>query len=189
MELKKRIVRTVIEEIVVNTDEQPPQHVLHVHWKGGVHSELRVSRNGSGRTRHVTDQKAIELIEELSKTCEDAAIAQVLNRLGYRTGQGKTWRLHNVQSMRHWRGLPNHRRRGEWLTLEETARELRVSNTVIKRLIREKILPARQVVSYAPWVIERSSLELSQVQASIHAVHNGRKLSRQIAEQRELPMK
>jgi hypothetical protein len=59
VELKKRIVRTVIEEIVVNTDDQPPQHVLHVHWKGGVHSELRVSRNGTGRTRHVTDEKAI----------------------------------------------------------------------------------------------------------------------------------
>jgi hypothetical protein len=129
------------------------------------------------------------LIEELSKTCNDAAIAQVLNRLGYRTGQGKTWRVHHVQSMRYWRGLPNHRRSGEWLTLQETARALRVSNTVIKRLIREKLLPARQVVSYAPWVIGRNSLELSQVQASIRAVHNGRKLSRQTAEQPELPMK
>jgi DNA invertase Pin-like site-specific DNA recombinase len=189
VELKKRILRTVIEEIVVDSSDTPqPQHVLHVHWKGGVHSELRVSRNGTGRTRHVTDEKAIELIEELSKTCDDAAIAQVLNRLGYRTGQGKTWRVHHIQGMRHCRGLPNHRRSGEWLTLEETARELRVSNTVIKRLIREQILPARQVVSYAPWVIDRSSLELPQVQASIRAVHDGRKLSRPTPEQPELPL-
>ena len=188
VELKKRILRTVIEEIVVDSSDAPPQHVLHVHWKGGVHSALHVSRNGTGQTRHVTDEKAIELIEELSKTCDDAAIAQVLNRLGYRTGQGKTWRVHHVQSMRHCRGLPNHRRSGAWLTLEETARELRVSNTVIKRLIREQILPARQVVSYAPWVIERSSLELPQVRASVHAVHDGRKLSRPTPEQPELPL-
>ena len=188
-ELKKRIVRTVIEEIVVDSCDTPAQHVLHVHWKGGVHSELRVSRNGTGQTRHVTDEKAIELIAELSKTSDDATIAQVLNRLGYRTGQGKTWRVHTVQSMRHCRGLANYRRSGQWLSLEETARELRVSNTVIKRLIREKILPARQVVSYAPWVIERSSLDLAEVQASIHAVHNGRKLLRPTPEQGEFSLK
>ncbi len=189
VELKKRIVRTVIEEIVVNRSEAPAQHVLQVHWKGGVHSELHVSRNGSGQNRHVTDEKAIELIEELSRVCDDAAIAQVLNRLGYRTGQGNTWRVHHVQSMRHWRGLVNHRRSGEWLSLEETARELGVSNTVIKRLIREKILPARQVVAYAPWVIDRSSLGLAAVQARVRAVHQRRKLPRTVAEQHELPMK
>jgi hypothetical protein len=189
VELKKRILRTVIEEIVVNRSDAPAQHVLQVHWKGGVHTELHVSRNGSGQTRHVTDEKAIELIEELSRICDDAAIAQALNRLGYRTGQGNAWRVHHVQSMRHWRGLPNHRRTGEWLTLEETARELRVSNTVIKRLIREKILPARQVVAYAPWVIERDSLKLPGVQARIHAVHDHRKLPRPVPGQSELPMK
>jgi DNA invertase Pin-like site-specific DNA recombinase len=189
VELKKRIVRTVIEEIVVGSVDDPPQHVLHVHWKGGVHSELHVRRNGPGQTRHVTDEKAIELIEELSRICDDAAIAQVLNRLGYRTGQGQTWRVHHVQSMRHWRGLANYRRRGEWLSLEQTARELGVSNTVIKYLIREKLLPARQVVAYAPWVIERGSLGLAAVQARIQAVHKRRKLPRPLPEQRELPLK
>jgi hypothetical protein len=189
MELKKRIVRTVIEEIVVTSTDQPSQHVLQVHWKGGVHTELRVSRNGCGQHRHVTDEKAIELIVELSKVCDDATIAQVLNRLGYRTGTGSTWRVHHVHSMRHWRGLPNHRRSGEWLSLEETARELRVSNTVIKRLIRENILPARQVIRYAPWIIERSSLELPAVRRYIDAVHQGRQLPRTVPEQPELPMK
>ena len=41
VELKKRIVRTVLEEIVVADTDEPPQHVLHLHWKGGVHTELR----------------------------------------------------------------------------------------------------------------------------------------------------
>lgn len=173
----------------MNRRDAPAQHVLQVHWKGGVHSELHVNRNGTGQTRHVTDEKAIELIEELSRVCDDAAIAQVLNRLGYRTGQGQTWHVHHVQSMRHCRGLANHRRSGEWLSLEETARALGVSNTVIQRLIREKILPARQVVAYAPWVIERASLELAAVQVRIHAVHHRRKLPRPVPEQREFPMK
>ena len=48
-ELKKRILRTVLEEIVVNNIDEPSQHVLHVHWKGGVHTELRVARSGTGQ--------------------------------------------------------------------------------------------------------------------------------------------
>ncbi|HYS20389.1 MAG TPA: recombinase family protein, partial [Gemmatimonadales bacterium] len=174
--LKKRILRTVIEEIVVNGGDEPPHHVLQVHWKGGVHSELHVKRNGTGQHGRVADEKAVALIAELSKICNDQTIAQVLNRLGYRTGQGKTWRLHHIHNVRHGRGLPNYRRSGEWLTLEETARTLRVSNTVIKRLIREGTLPAQQVVRCAPWVIDRSGLALPAVQACIQAVHNGRKL-------------
>jgi hypothetical protein len=106
VELKKRILRTVLEDIVVTPSDNLPQHLLHLHWKGGVHTELRVARNGTGQHRRVADQKAVELITELSKICDDKTIAVVLNRLGYRTGQGKTWRVHHVSNVRYCRRLP-----------------------------------------------------------------------------------
>jgi DNA invertase Pin-like site-specific DNA recombinase len=188
MELKKRILRTVVEEIIVRGDEDQKEHILNVHWKGGVHSELRVKRNGTGQHRRVADEKAVELIEELSKICDDQTIAQVLNRLGYLTGQGKTWRVHHVHGLRHTRGLTNYKRAGDWLSLEGAAGKLDVSNTVVKKMIQEGVLPARQVVSYAPWVIERANLELPAVQHRVRAVHEGRKLARPVAGQRELPL-
>jgi hypothetical protein len=43
VDLKKRILRTVLEEIVVNHTDDSRQHVLQLHWKGGVHTELRVT--------------------------------------------------------------------------------------------------------------------------------------------------
>src|SRR5439155_14930786 len=49
VELKKRILRTVIEEIVVKRSDEPPRHILHVQWKGGVHTELLVACNGTGQ--------------------------------------------------------------------------------------------------------------------------------------------
>jgi len=188
-DLKKRILRTVLEEIVVNNTDDPPQHVLQLHWKGGVHTELRVARNGTGQHRRVTDDKAVELITELSKICDDQGIAVVLNRLGYRTGQGQTWRVHHVWNVRHGRQLPNYRHTGEWLTLEATALELGVSNTVIKRLIAEGVLPATHVVDYAPWVIKRTDLQQPAVQAHIQAVRHGHKLPRPAAGQGQLPLK
>jgi hypothetical protein len=189
MELKKRILRTVVEEIVVRRDDDQQHHVLVVHWKGGVHSELRVKRNGTGQHRRVADEKAVELIVELSKICDDQTIAQVLNRLGYRTGQGKTWRVHHVYGVRHTRGLTNYKRTGDWLTLEGAAEKLDVSNTVVKRLIQDRVLPAKQVVACAPWIIERADIELPAVQRRIRAVHGGRKLARLAPGQQELPLK
>jgi hypothetical protein len=75
------------------------------------------------------------------------------------------------------------------LTLQETAAELQVSGTVIKRLLKEGILPAHQVVPGAPWVIERTNLQLPQVQTQIQAVHAGRKLSHPVVGQAQLPLK
>ena len=187
--LKKRILRTVLEEIVVNNTDEPPQHVLHLHWKGGVHTDLRVVRNGTGQHRRVADDKAVELVAELSKICDDKTIAMVLNRLGYRTGHGQTWRVHHVWNVRYGRHLPNYRHDGTWLSLEAAARELGVSNTVIKHLIADGVLPATQVVPCAPWVIVRADLQRPHVQAHIRAVLAGRKLPRPIRGQDELPLK
>src|SRR6266403_683488 len=39
--LKKRIVRTVIREVIADIDAEAAEIVLIVHWMGGVHSELR----------------------------------------------------------------------------------------------------------------------------------------------------
>lgn len=188
VELKKRILRSVIEEIVLDREDEH-HHVLRVHWKGGMHVALQVKRNGTGSHSRVTNENAVELVEELSKIYDDKTIALVLNRLGYRTGQGKTWRQYHISSLRYTRGLPNHGRTGAWLSLEASARELEVSNTVIRRLIIEGVLPATQVVPNAPWIIERSSLDLPAVQHRICAVRNGRKLPSATAEQCELPLK
>jgi len=43
----------------------------------------------------------IELISELSKVCPDKAIAANLNRLGYKTGQEKTWNHSRVLIREH----------------------------------------------------------------------------------------
>ena len=45
------------------------------------------------------------------------------------------------------------------MTLEKAARALGVSQTVVKTLIHKNILPAKQVVTFAPWVIEQKDIE------------------------------
>ena len=188
-QLKKRVLRTVVEEIVIGDDEQRLNHLLVLHWKGGVHTEMQVPRNTTGKKPNDVEKSALELIEELSKVCSDQAIAAILNRLGYRTGGGKTWRIHSVQNARYYHRLTNHRNTAEWITIELAAKALQVSHTVIRRLIREGTLPATQHVPTTPWIIARSSLSLPDVQEEVAAVHQGRQLTRDDPQQPQFPLK
>jgi len=183
--LKKRILRTALVEITLDVTGDPPQNRLRLHWAGGVHSELQFRRNGTGQHRRCADRQVLDLVRELAKVCDDQAIAMILNRLGYRTGQGNTWRSSRVMGLRYYHGIVTCQRQENWLTLEDAALTLQVSNTVVRRLIKEKILPAEQVVTYAPWVIRREDLALPAVRAAVQAVHEGRQLPRTAPGQQE----
>ena len=74
------------------------------------------------------------------------------------------------------------------LTLEQVAAILEVSNTVVRRLIKEQVLPARQLVSCAPWVIRREDLALPAVQTAAQAVRDGHKRPRTAPGHPELPL-
>lgn len=187
-ELKKRILRAVLVEIVVDAVGDAPQHTLHLHWQGGVHTELRIARTGIGQHSRVAKPEVVELVTELSKVCTDEAIVATLNRLGYRTGTDQTWRKHSLWSFRHTHQLTNHRNDGEWVTIHQSAEILGVSHTVIKRMVQQGVLPATQVVHSAPWIISREDLQLPLVAASIAAVHHGRQLPRNPKDQMELPI-
>jgi hypothetical protein len=189
VELKKRILRTVIEEIVITSQEEPPEHRLQIHWAGGVHTELRVPRNPGGTNGRMADRSVIELVRELAKVGDDRTIAAVLNRLGLTTGQGNSWRKARIVSFRHTHGIELCGPGSTALTLQAAAQRLQVSDTVIQRLIRRGILPARQVVKCAPWVIEQNDLELPAVQAAVQAVRQGRRIPSAVLEHPELPMK
>jgi hypothetical protein len=53
------------------------------------------------------------------------------------------------------------------------AEELKVSQVVVRRLIKAGTLPASQVIKHAPSVIERKDLQFPAVQKAIWLVHEG----------------
>lgn len=167
--LKKRLLRTVLEEIVVNVSVEPPRLHLRLHWVGGVHTELTVAKNATGRHGRSTDRDVIELVRELAKVSLDKDIAAILNRLGYRTGHDNSWTLTRVKTLRSHHEIPPLEKTEprSWLTLEQAARELGTNNNLIRTLIKEGTLPAKQVVACAPWIIERDDLRRESVLAAI----------------------
>lgn len=167
-EIKKRILRTVINEIVVQGENNKLQCMIH--WKGGEHTALDVRRGSNGRTRWQTDENTTQLITALARILPDKSIAAFLNRIGRRTAKGHTWTGFRVKAFRNGHGIAVYRageraERGE-MTAEEAAAELGVTRMTVSRLIRAKVLPARQVCQGAPWVIRRADLDRPAVRAA-----------------------
>lgn len=160
-QLKKRIVRTLLHEIVVTKEGEKISMVLH--WHGGDHTTLEFLKIKTGQHRHTTPDNVIKLIRELARVQPDQGIVGILNRLGLRTGHGNTWTEGRLRIFRRDHDIPVYEEgeraaRGE-LTLEETAATLRCSKESVRRLIESKVLTARQACKGAPWIIQRAEVE------------------------------
>jgi DNA invertase Pin-like site-specific DNA recombinase/AraC-like DNA-binding protein len=158
---RKKIVRTLIDEIVVRLEENEVS--LVVRWCGGDHTALKVRRNRIGEHRWQVDTDVFEMVTNLARLMPDKAIAAVLNRAGKTTGRGNGWTSSRVKSLRQRQDIPvyhdgERHERGE-LTLDETARLLEVSHSTVQRMIAEQLLPAKQLCRGAPWVIRNADIE------------------------------
>jgi hypothetical protein len=85
--LKKRIVRTLVQEVVVDVDDEAAEIVLVVHWAGGAHTELRLPRRRRGQCTG-TSIEIVEAVRVLVRIAGDDLIAGLLNRNGLVTGRG-----------------------------------------------------------------------------------------------------
>ncbi|MCP5374832.1 MAG: recombinase family protein [Rickettsiaceae bacterium] len=180
IDLKQRILRLLICEIIATVDKIKNEIILIIHWKGGRHSELRIHKNRTGHHGRSNSMEAVEIIAQMATKFSDKIIASTLNRLGLKTGTGNSWNQSRVRSVKNYQSIrtynTNMKHINVTLTLRDTAKELGVSQSTIRRLIKYKIITAQQIVNCAPWQIEKSELEKESVQKVIKAIQNGKKI-------------
>ena len=166
---KKQIVRTVIEEIVVDVNEERDELELWIHWAGGHHTELIEPRYRRKARRKNEDVKAI--VQALRKVLDDTFIAAVLNREKIRTASIVTWSAQRVRDFRKRHGIAafNEKRQQEqgWLTGAQAANSLGISAMSVTRLVHAGILPAEQPLPGLPAVISRDDLNLDDVKQAV----------------------
>jgi len=161
--LKKRIVRTLIEEVMVDVDGEAGEIIAVIHWKGGVHTEVRIPRRRRGYSRTHTPKEIVDAVRVLVRICSDDVIAGALTRSGLVTGMGNRWTRERVTSLRSHHGIPPYnadRRRAEgWLTLTEAADQLHMSGITLRLAIERGEIDAEHPLTNGPWVINRRALE------------------------------
>ena len=92
-----------------------------------------------------------------------------------------------MQSLRNYHQIPCFdESKRDWLTLEETAERLKVSQATARKLVQRGILKGRQIVKYAPWMIGPDALKTPSVQAAVARVQSGHAVPPASDEQSEL---
>ncbi len=162
--LKKRIVRTLIQEVVADIDDAAAEIVLLIHWTGGLHSEMRLPRRRRGQ-RNSTSADVIAAVRQLVLIASDDLIAGILNRNGLVTGNGNRWTRERVTSMRSHYRIPVFKPAEDgvepWLNLSKAARLLNVSPKTLRLAAEAGEIEAIHPLSDGPWIFARAALKTS----------------------------
>ena len=171
--IKKEIVRTVIEEIVVDLDDSAEEIVWLVHWAGGHHTELRAARESHWVSSRAKDLKPV--LDTLRKVYDDEGIARILNRASIKTERGGNWTKSRVMNFRERHDIPAYsakmKQEQAWLTQQEAATYLEVSPMSVHRLITRQILPAEHHPGL-PTVIRREDLDREELKRAARGIRN-----------------
>jgi len=163
--LKKRIVRTLINEVVADLDDGTSEIVLVIHWVGGVHTELRLPKRRRGQ-RNATPDDIVDAVRQLVLIANDDVIAGVLNRNGLTTGNGNRWTRERVTALRSYRKIPVFRPQVDgvepWLNLGGAAKLLGITPKTLRLAAEAGQIEGAHPLPDGPWIFSRSKLATPQ---------------------------
>jgi DNA invertase Pin-like site-specific DNA recombinase len=173
--LKKRIVRTLIHEIIADVDPDQGAIILIIHWKGGIHTELQVRRRRRGENSAQSPKDLVEAVRILARICSDEMIAGVLTRHGLRTGRGNRWTKERVIALRSYNEIVRHtaeRQKAEgWMNLTQAADFLEINSTTLRIAFERGEIQAEHPFSRGPWIVNRSFLQTEPANRLTARVH------------------
>jgi DNA invertase Pin-like site-specific DNA recombinase len=166
--LKKRIVRTVIREAIADLDNETAEIVVIIHWMGGAHTEHRLPRRRRGQ-RNSTSAEIVETVGKLALISKDDIIAGILNRNGFKTGNGNRWSRERVTSLRSSYSIAVHRPAEDgvepWLNLRQAAALVGVAPRTLRIAAERGEIDALHPLGDGPWIFKRADLEGPAAQA------------------------
>lgn len=159
--LKKRIVRTLIQEVIADIDGDASEIVLLIHWAGGVHTELRLPKRRKGQ-RNSTPADVIVAVRQLVLIANDDLIAGILNRNGLMTGHGNRWTRERVTALRSHHKIPVFRAGTDgdvpWLNLSQAARQIGVTPKTLRVAAEAGEIEGIHPLPEGPWIFSRAEL-------------------------------
>ena len=155
---RKELVRTLLEEVIVNVKREDEQAHLTLRWRGGLITELDVSLPRSHPTPVRSNEETIELVRRLAKHYSDAVIAGILNRQERTTATGMRFTASRVYNLRHHWGIarcepPSGPPDGELVTIDRAAEILSVAPSTVHRWLNDGFIAGEQLTPGAPWRI------------------------------------
>jgi hypothetical protein len=170
---KQRITHILIQEVVLDRDDTTNEAIVTIHWNGGRHTELRVSRVRTGLYPADRHPSPVTAIRNLGGQLPDRELAVTLNRMRCKPPDGKAWTTVRVRELRERLriaafdpALP----RAETISADATATRLGICIGSVHKLIRRGVLPATQLMPSAPWQIPVAALDTEAVKTGIREI-------------------
>jgi len=153
---RKQLLRTLIEEVIVDVLREERRATLTLRWQGSAITDLVVPLPRYQPPIR-TDDDTIELMQRLAVHYDDATIAGILNRQGRRSATGQRFTAQIISSLRgHWK-IPRHQPSdpsdGELLPIARVAEILEVAPSTIHRWLNDGFIAGEQDTPGAPWRI------------------------------------
>lgn len=170
---KQRLVRLLIEEIVVDLDDVAHEAALVIHWIGGRHTEVRVPRRRAGGYPSDRSPSPVDVIRKLGGQWTDRQLAVTMNRMRCKSSDGLTWTELRVAELRNRMGVaafdPLADRRPT-ISADAAAERLGICIGSVHKLIKSGTLPATQLMPSAPWQIPLAALDSEHVRIGIQEI-------------------
>ena len=170
---KQRLIRTLIEEVILDLDDEANEAVVTIHWVGGRHSETRVPRVRTGRYPSGRRPNPVDAMGKLGGHWPARDVAITMNRMRCRSEDGGSWTTVRVRELRERLGIApfdSATAGPETITADETSQRLGIAVASVHKLIRNGILPATQLMPSAPWQIPATALESEAVQTGVREI-------------------
>jgi hypothetical protein len=170
---RKELLRTLLEEVVLNLKRAEGHAHLTLRWRGGAITTLEVSVPKFRPMGPRTDEDTISLLRRLATLYPDEVIAGILNRQGRKTATGERFTANQVGSLRRYRNIPRFQPpaeppSGELVSIRKAAQILGMNTSSIHRWLADGFIAGEQITPGAPWQIRiTDDLRARIVQQSI----------------------
>jgi DNA invertase Pin-like site-specific DNA recombinase len=155
---RKELIRTLLEEVILNLQRAEGCAHLTLRWRGGAFTTLDVSVPKFQPMGPRTDEDTISLLRRLAALYPDEVIAGILNRQGRKTATGERFSANQVGSLRRYRGIacfqaPAEPPTGELVSIRKAAQILGMNTSSIHRWLADGFIAGEQLTPGAPWQI------------------------------------
>jgi len=155
---RKELLRTLLEEVILNLKRAEGHAHLTLRWRGGAITTLDVPVPRFKPMGPRTDEDTISLLRRLAVLYPDEVIAGILNRQGRKTATGERFTANQVGSLRRYRNISRFQPSaepptGELVSIRKAAQRLGMNTSSIHRWLADGFIAGEQVTPGAPWQI------------------------------------
>lgn len=185
-EARKRMVRLVVQEVVLDQKRDPGQVWFRIVWQTGAASEHRLRRRVQAYDGYADLARLEQRVRALNSVGRmDAEIAAALNAEGLVSARGRPFSGPGIHLLRKRWGIPTVKINGtganppRWpdgaYSVQGVTAAVGITAQTVFKWLRARLLPGQQMAKGMPWKITASDERLTELRARVRRTKRSKK--------------